>query len=313
MGRPLPRASCTVSSSSAPAPQPTASPSAVCCRSPGVGAPESMARAARMPIRSPSRAGEGAAPAGQRPYLQGDGGCRQGPVDDRVACGQLRRRRCERGVLGNRVERVDAGETLEQQSGAEVRQSLRQRRAGLVGADGRRTAGEDGAGVEAGVHLHDADPGDGVPGHDRPLDRRGAAPAGQEGGVHVDAAAGGRGEYGGGQQETVGGDHQDVQGADTLQFRHDSLGRAHRKPEGFGAAARGTGRRSAATARRAVRLREHRGDGVWRGVQGAQDAHGEVGSAGEPQREGAAQAFAASSRRCFSSFLRMRPRFRLDR
>ena len=72
--------------------------------------------------------------------------------------------------------------------------------AGLVVADPGADGAEHRAGVEAGVDAHDADPGLGVAGEDGPLDRRRAAPAGQEREVQVDQAERHRGEDRFGQQ-----------------------------------------------------------------------------------------------------------------
>ena len=82
-------------------------------------------------------------------------------------------------ALGREVERPD------QQLAAEPGQGRGERLEVCVGADRHLGAERHGPGVEPGGQLHHADAGAGVAGHDRPLDRRRAAPARQQRGVHV--------------------------------------------------------------------------------------------------------------------------------
>ena len=63
-----------------------------------------------------------------------------------------------------------------------------QRARGLVFRDRQRLLQQYGPGVETGVHLHDGDAGAGVPGEQRALYGRGAAPARQQRSVNVQAA-----------------------------------------------------------------------------------------------------------------------------
>ena len=67
-----------------------------------------------------------------------------------------------------------------------------------------------GAGVEAGIHLHDAHAGFSVAGFDGALYRGGTAPARQQRGVDVEAAVRGRVEHGLRQNQPVGGHHHHV-------------------------------------------------------------------------------------------------------
>ena len=73
-------------------------------------------------------------------------------------------------------------------------------RAGVRSACRHGAPQQHGAGIEARIHEHDADAGFGVAGHDGAGDRRGAAPARQQRGVDVQAAAP-RGGKNGGRQE----------------------------------------------------------------------------------------------------------------
>jgi hypothetical protein len=64
-------------------------------------------------------------------------------------------------------------------------------------------------GVEAGLHAHDGDAGLRVAGLDGAVDGRRAAPARQQRGVDVDAAAARQVEHRLRQDQAVGGDHHD--------------------------------------------------------------------------------------------------------
>ena len=83
-------------------------------------------------------------------------------------------------------ERVDV---LARQARADSRDFRGEGLAVVVRIDGALRARVDVALVEAGDHVHQADAGDVVAGLDAALDGRGAAPARQEGRVHVDEAA----------------------------------------------------------------------------------------------------------------------------
>jgi hypothetical protein len=81
----------------------------------------------------------------------------------------------------------------------------------------------DGAGVEPLVHLHHHHAGLFIAGHDRPLDRRGTAPARQQRGVAVVAAVAGAVEDRFRQQQAVGDDDGDIGlvGGETLALLRD--------------------------------------------------------------------------------------------
>ena len=104
----------------------------------------------------------------------------------------------------------ERGERPRHQVGTELGQAIRELARRRVGSDGDPLGQGDRAGVEAGLHAHDHDPGLRVAGHDRPLDRGGAAPARQQRGVQVEAAVPGYGEEGARQDLTIGNDHDDV-------------------------------------------------------------------------------------------------------
>ena len=77
-----------------------------------------------------------------------------------------------------------AGQQVDQHGGADGDQAAPELFERLV-ADRQLAPGVEGAGVEALVHRHHADPGHRVAGQDRPLDRGGAPPSGQQREVEV--------------------------------------------------------------------------------------------------------------------------------
>ena len=90
-------------------------------------------------------------------------------------------------------------------------QAVVQRGGAVVGArSARPRASSIGAGVQAGVHLHDGDAGLRVAGLDGTVDRRRAAPARQQRGVDVQAAPRRQRQHPGRQDQAVGGHHQHV-------------------------------------------------------------------------------------------------------
>ena len=75
---------------------------------------------------------------------------------------------------------------IDQQVRAGVHQSGAQLGGRLLGADLQTSARVHRPGVEPLLQLHEAYPGLGVAGEDRPFQRRGSAPPGQQREVHVD-------------------------------------------------------------------------------------------------------------------------------
>ncbi|MNY21101.1 hypothetical protein D3C86_1546230 [compost metagenome] len=110
------------------------------------------------------------------------------------------------GALEPRAEGVDEG------LGPDLGEALREDIGRLVGADRGACLQEHGAGIQALLHLHGGDPGLGVAVQDGPLDRGGAAIAGQERGVDVDAAEGRQVQDRLRQDLAVGDDHDEVGG-----------------------------------------------------------------------------------------------------
>ncbi len=96
---------------------------------------------------------------------------------------ELVRVRHERLVL--LLERRPLAERPHQQVAAEHLEPGRERAVVVVRGDRHRRLQADRTRVEPGGETHDRDAGLGVAGHDRPLDRRGAAPARQQRRVHV--------------------------------------------------------------------------------------------------------------------------------
>jgi len=90
---------------------------------------------------------------------------------------------------------------------------------GHIGRDRQLFRHGDGAGVQALLHLHDHDAGFFVAGHDRALDRRGAAPARQQRGVQIEAAEFWRIEHVFRQDQAIGHDHRHI-GVQGAEFRN---------------------------------------------------------------------------------------------
>ena len=135
---------------------------------------------------------------------------RLAPVDAASRLGDLGRvGHAGLGLRRGRQRRLrsSARQRLDDELGAERGQARLQDAGGVVGArSATRLAEQHGAGVEAGVHLHDGDAGVVVAGFDRALDRRRAAPARQQRGVDVEAAVARQREQPGRQDQAVGGD-----------------------------------------------------------------------------------------------------------
>ena len=120
--------------------------------------------------------------------LDDDGGVR--PCDSCLGTADFRRIGRQGVVLRRRYEPTfgQLSKRVDDHSTAELRETIMQGAGGLVGRDGDGLGRQHRSGIEPGIHLHDADAGLRVPREQRPLDRRGAAPSGQQGRVDVDAA-----------------------------------------------------------------------------------------------------------------------------
>ena len=89
--------------------------------------------------------------------------------------------------------------------------------AGVVGTDRRADLEQHWPCIQASFHLHHGDARFAIAGLDRPLDRRGPAPARQQRGVTVDAAEARNIQHHLRQNQTVGHHHQQV-GLERRQF-----------------------------------------------------------------------------------------------
>jgi hypothetical protein len=155
----------------------------------------------------------------------------------------------------------------------------------FVGVDRQWFSPEHRAGIQPSVHLHDRNAGFAVAGKQSALNRRGTAPARQQGGVNVERAEARSFEKCGREKQSVSGYDQRVwpQGADfpqlwsILQLRWlpdwnsalggEALHRARRRPQ--------------AAARRAVRLCQNQLNFVTRAEQAGQRPSSELGRTGE--------------------------------
>ncbi len=135
---------------------------------------------------------------------------------------------------------LQRAERTRHQAGAALRQDVVQLPRRHVGPDGDGLGETHRSGVETLLHAHDVCRRLVVPRHDRPLNGRGAAPAGQCRGVQVEAAEPRRGEDSGGQQEPIRNDDGGVgmkRGEVALRvLALEALGRAHFKSGAFGKA-----------------------------------------------------------------------------
>ena len=120
----------------------------------------------------------------------------------------------------------ERGQGVEKRCRAEPGETEGQGAGGVFRADRAGARGEDRAGVEARVHLHDRDPALPVAGEDRVVHRRGAPPARKERSMDVDAAEPRRGEDRRWQHKTVGRDDQRVEAERGQRARR--LGGPHR-------------------------------------------------------------------------------------
>ena len=81
---------------------------------------------------------------------------------------------------------------------------------GIGGLNGIAVGADNGAGIQPGIHLHNAHAGFGITGSNGTLNGGSTAPARQQRGVDVQAASARNGEDFGGQQQAVGGHHHHI-------------------------------------------------------------------------------------------------------
>ena len=135
-------------------------------------------------------------------------------------------------------------------------------------------------GVEALVHEHDADAGFGVPRHDGARDGRRPAPARQQRGVEVEAAAARRGEHGGRQEDAVG-DGDDGVESGGQDFAFETRRSPHIEAGGRGGAVHGARAGAPAAPRGPRRPGIDAQNAVAGGADGVERRHGELRRAHE--------------------------------
>lgn len=137
-----------------------------------------------------SQAAEGSGPGIESADLVGEFNRRPAPVDFAVVSGEFSGVGGVLVVLG--AERQVAfevfGQSVDEELGAELGESVVQFASGFCGRDGSDFLRGDVSGVEGFVHFHDGDAGLGVAVEDGPRDRRGAAVFGQKRRMQVEAA-----------------------------------------------------------------------------------------------------------------------------
>ena len=177
----------------------------------------------RLPDPEPptvSQVGFSHGPGIERPHLTFEFVGAAGQIEACVGLGDLAGVGRRRVVLGTRNNSAgeDVGQYLAKQYRAKLSQRVVQPVRRHAGVDTQRAACIDRSRVESRLHPHDADSGLGIAGKDRALDRRGAAPARQQGSVNIDARATRPLEQPARQQQPVSGDDE----------------RIGRRPPGFG-------------------------------------------------------------------------------
>ena len=192
---------------------------------------------------------------------------RAGPVEMELVRLDLRRQGRLADLRFRRAETL--GQRVEEESGAELDQAGPELLEGLVLADVDLGPAVDAAGVERLLQAHQADAGAAVAGQDGPLDRRGAAPAGQEREVEVDERQ--SLEHRRPDELAEGDDHAEIgAGAD-----HVGDGVGDREPELQGGRLHRAGRAIAAAASPGVGPADDQHDLVAAVHQGPQRRHGQ--------------------------------------
>ena len=199
------------------------------------------------------------------------------------------------GRLG-RARQAAAGahlQRLDDEAPAQVGQLVVQAGRGVVGGDGQALDQAHVARVQARIHLHDGDAGLGITGLDGAVDGGGAAPARQQAGVDVQAAARRRIEHPLRQDQPVGGHDHDIGlgrfdggagggglfGVFAVQAQAARLGHGNAMLQR--ALLDGRGLQLHAAPGRTVGLGQHQGDGEARGEQAFKGNARELGRAGK--------------------------------
>ena len=219
--------------------------------------------------------------------------------------------------LGRRLAglREDVRHGAQQGGAAERHQAVVQAGGGVVGGDGQARFCPDRAGIQAFIHLHDADAGLRVACFDGALDGGGTAPARQQRGVDVKAAKAGVGEKPRRQEQAVSGDDDEVRARQFGKRRRVGV-QFFRLGDGEVMCERGffdgAGGEFAPASGWAVGLGKDAVNGVVAAVnQCLQVVRGEGGGAGKP--EAGAHVSRSFCKRDLASFFSRRSRFKRER
>jgi len=117
---------------------------------------------------------------------------------------------CERLRVRLKAAEDKLIDRLDDQLRAELGQAVVERATGLRLADRQRAGQQHRAGIEARIHLHDRDAGLSITSLDRPLDRGGPTPAGQQRRVDIDATETRHLQHDLRQDQAIGGDHHQI-------------------------------------------------------------------------------------------------------
>ena len=142
------------------------------------------------------------------------------PVDHRLGFFEFVSITCLAFILHPRLQH-STGETVQiflQQLRAHDRQAVMQPSPGIIGFDRACSRGKYRTGIQAGVHLHEADSRFPVTGQDGPLYGCGAAPARQERGMDIDTTQPRHRQHRGRQNQAIG-DHDHQVGPESIECR----------------------------------------------------------------------------------------------
>jgi folate-dependent phosphoribosylglycinamide formyltransferase PurN len=177
----------------------------------------------------------------------------------------------------------------DEESGVDLMQMEAGLDTGPVLLERRTPLEQHGAGVEAGFHLHQVDAAFFVTGEDRALDRRRAAPARQQRGMHVPAAEARQRKHGLRQDQAIGDHHQQVGRLRGELLAHGLVAQRLRLLDRHASCERGLLDRTrpelASTPRRPVRLGVDRHHLRAAGKAGLEGGNGEFRRSGEHQSQ----------------------------
>ncbi|MDB6067140.1 MAG: hypothetical protein JWR26_3348 [Pedosphaera sp.] len=165
-----------------------------------------------------------AGPGGEGADAVPEGAGGLGPIELAIFLGDLAGEGGAFGGLGagNDFAGDEVGNGLDEEVGTQGGEAIVQGLGIVLGVDGGGLAGEDVAGIEAGIHFHDGDAGLGLVVEDGPLDGGGAAIFGEDGGVDVEGTEAGQIQNGFGEDLAIRGNGDEV-GLELAEFLNEGF------------------------------------------------------------------------------------------